>query len=29
MDRLAQRRTNAKGQRYRVAIMMVPDEFDD
>ncbi|MFB0986230.1 MAG: hypothetical protein QMB94_08010 [Phycisphaerales bacterium] len=29
MDRLAQGRTNAKGQRYRVALMMVPDEFDD
>ena len=29
MDRLAQRRTNTKGQRYRVALMMVPDEFDE
>ena len=29
MDRLAQRRTNKKGQRYRVAMMLVPDEFDD
>lgn len=29
MDRLAQRRTNQKGQRYRVALMLVPDEFGD
>ena len=29
MDRLAERRTEKKGQRYRVAMMLVPDEFDE
>ena len=28
MDRLAERRTEKKGQRYRIAMMLVPDEFD-